>query len=126
MRIPLNHPDRGKIIAEYKGEPERPHKYGAKPVVIDGHRFPSRKEARRYGELKLLERGGKIKDLRLQVSYDLEVNGMHICRFIADFVYWHVGNNREYVEDAKGFKTDVYRLKRKLMRACLGIEILET
>lgn len=70
--------------------------------------------------MKLLERSGKITGLKTQVSYLLipaqYENGKCIersCRYVADFVYWQDGNL--VVEDAKGLKTDVYRIKRKLM-----------
>ncbi len=98
-------------------------KYNAKRTVVDGITFASKKEARRYGELKLLVRARKIRNLRLQVPYDLEVNGAKICRYVADFVYRE--GKEEKVEDTKGVKTDVYKLKKKLMLACLGITITE-
>lgn len=104
----------------------KPHKYGAKPCVIDGIAFPSRKEGNRYSELKLLQRAGIVSNLECQIPYDIEVNGIHVCKYIADFRYWDVEKKKQVVEDAKGFKTDVYRLKRKLMRATFGIEIVET
>jgi hypothetical protein len=104
----------------------KPHKYGARACVIDNISFPSRKEGNRYTELKLLQRAGKISDLEWQIPYDIEVNGIHVCQYIADFRYWDVEKKRQVVEDAKGFKTDVYRLKRKLVRACYGIDIIET
>lgn len=102
-----------------------PHrsKYNNKPVVVDGHRFPSRREASKYTELKLLERAGAISDLRLQVSYPIKINGIIVTRYIADFVYRDQG--QEKVCDAKGFKTDIYRLKRKMMKAQYGVDILE-
>lgn len=103
---------------------KRPHKYGAKPTVVDGVRFPSQKEARRWGELKLLERAGEIRDLRRQVRFALDVNGIPVCHYIADFVYFE--NHARVVEDAKGFPTPEYRLKAKLMRAVHGVEIRET
>jgi uncharacterized protein DUF1064 len=102
------------------------HKYGAKACIINGIPFPSRKEGNRYAELILMQHGGYIRDLEIQVRFDIEVNGIHVCQYIADFTYWDVKQGRKVVEDAKGFKTDVYRLKRKLMRACYGIDIIET
>jgi hypothetical protein len=103
----------------------KPHKYGAKSCVIDGISFPSRKEGNRYAELKLLARAGVISNLECQIPYEIEVNGLHVCRYIADFRYWHNEQGRTVVEDAKGFVTDVFRLKKKLMRAVYGIEIIE-
>ena len=101
-----------------------PAKYRAIPVVIDGHRFPSKKEGKRYGELKLLEQAGKISDLKLQPPFDLHVNGVKVCFYKGDFSY--VENGVRVIEDVKGVKTPMYRLKRKMMRAEYGIEIRET
>jgi len=103
-----------------------PHKYHAEGCVVDGIRFPSRKQARRYEELKLLVRAGTIKDLQidnLQTTFRLEVNGQLICRYRADATYQE--NGQLVVEDTKGFRTEAYQLKRKLMRACHDIEIRE-
>ena len=99
-------------------------KYKSRPKTIDGFYFASTKEANRYQELKLLQLHGAIQDLRLQVAYKIEINGRLVCKYVADFVYSEEGN--EIVEDVKGFKTQVYNLKKKLMKACHGIEIRET
>ena len=107
-------------------------KYRNKKVNVDGIWFDSQREARRYGELKLLQRGGYISDLRLQVPYELlpnqkDIDGKVIerkVRYIADFVYTDK-DGREVVEDAKGMRTEVYRLKRKLLLDRYGIKIKE-
>jgi hypothetical protein len=93
-------------------------------VVTNG--FASKKEARRYGELSLLEKAGIISDLRTQVSFELipKQDGERPISYIADFVYHEDG--RTVVEDAKGVRTDVYVIKRKLMLWRHGIKILET
>jgi hypothetical protein len=106
-------------------------KFGNKPTYVGSRRFPSKKEARRYRELKLLDgRPDGILDLQLQVPFDLVVNGQKICRYLADFVYTDVrpglAKPRRVVEDCKGVRTPVYKLKAKLMKAIHGIEILET
>lgn len=100
------------------------NKFGAVRTEVDGIKFHSKKEASRYLELKLLQADGAISELRLQVSYRIVVNNALICRYIADFVY--VQDGQEIVEDVKGKITDVYRLKKKLMKACHGIDIYET
>lgn len=100
------------------------NKYRAIRTEVDGIVFHSKKEAARYQDLKLLERAGAIKDLRLQVPYLFELNDVRICRYFADFVYKE--NGREVVEDAKGKATKEYAIKKKLMRAFFAIEILET
>jgi len=68
---------------------------------------------------------GEIINLELQPKFPIEVNGIKICTYIADFRYKE-RDGTEVVEDCKGFKTDVYRLKKKLVKAIYGIEILET
>jgi len=100
-------------------------KYGAKPVTLDGHRFASQAEAARYGELKLLERAGKIADLTVHPRFPITVNGHKICVYEADFWYVNLEQARNCVEDVKGFLTIAYRLKKKLMLAVHGIEIKE-
>src|SRR5512146_2591052 len=87
-------------------------KYHAKPEIVDGIRFASRKEAKRYGELKLLERGRRIFDLVLQPRFPLDVQGQHICTYIGDFRYQE--GAKVICEDTKGFRTPEYKLKRKL------------
>lgn len=97
------------------------HKYRAKPVTVDGHRFPSKAEARRYGQLQLLVRAGKITDLRLQPRFVLQEKFRHEGRILraitytADFAYRE--NGIEIVEDVKGIETPVFRLKWKLFLA---------
>lgn len=90
---------------------------------MGGHRFDSKKEARRYVELKSLEAAGVIWRLRLQEPFVVEINGVIVCRYVADFVY--DAADGYVVEDSKGVRTPVYRLKKKLMRAVLGIDIKE-
>lgn len=100
-------------------------KYGNKRTERDGETFDSAREAERYGELKLLEFAGEIHDLNRQVPFRCVVNGQEVCKYIADFVYKTVGN-RIVVEDAKGYATAIYKLKKKLVKACLNIEVIET
>lgn len=93
-------------------------KYHATKVVVDGITFDSKREAKRYQELRLMERAGKIRGLRRQVKYELvpafDVDGKHYraITWIADFVY--VEDGEEVAEDVKGYRTDVYRIKSKL------------
>ncbi len=82
-------------------------------------------EARRYQELRLLERAGEIRDLELQPRYPLRVNGRLICTYVADFRYWDVREGRQVVEDAKGVRTSTYKIKAKLMAAVHNIEVEE-
>jgi hypothetical protein len=62
----------------------------------------------------------------LQVKYSLDVNGVHIANYYADFVYFDYRFSKEICEDSKGVRTADYKLKAKLMKACHGIDILET
>lgn len=123
-------------------------KYNAKPIEIDGVRFASQKEGRRYQELKLLERAGEVRNLVLQPEFVLEVasvtNGVgfrwprKVGKYRGDFAYeerYEVAARkgtllptvkwRAITEDVKGFKTPVYRLKKKMVEAQYGIEIRE-
>jgi hypothetical protein len=104
---------------------ESSHKYRAIPTEIDGIRFPSKKQAMRYQELKISERAGIISELKLEPLYDLVVNGMKICKYVADFSY-RTPDGRLVVEDTKGVRTPVYKLKAKLMLACLNIRVIES
>ena len=102
------------------------NKFRARKTVVDGITFASMGEARRYQELKLMERAGLIRNLCLQSPFALTVDGVHICDYRADFVYHDNETDKAVVEDFKGFRTPEYRLKRKLMLAIYGVEILET
>jgi hypothetical protein len=106
------------------------NKYHNKKVTYNGIAFASKKEARRYSELLLLERAGVITDLQMQVPFVLipsqKINGKVVereCKYIADFVYTE--NGKKVVEDTKGMKTDKYIIKRKLMLYVHGIRIKE-
>jgi len=99
-------------------------KYSAIPTFIDGIRFASKAEARRYSELKILERAEKITHLELQPKFTCIVNGTKVCTYIADFAYFT--DKTRVIEDVKGVKTPVYKLKKKLVEAlCPGVTITE-
>lgn len=100
-------------------------KYGNQKTLVAGHVFDSKREAERYQLLCILERAGRISDLELQPKYRLDVDGIHVADYIADFRYKD-SLGFTMVEDAKGVRTAVYRLKKKLMLAIHGIDILET
>lgn len=93
--------------------------------------YDSRKEHRRANELRMMQRAGLISDLREQVTYLLlpsqRINGKVVerqCTYVADFVYIDSHGNT-VVEDTKGVRTEVYRIKRKLMLFVHGIRITE-
>lgn len=100
------------------------HKYSAKRTEVDGITFDSKAEAARYQNLRLLERAGLISHLELQVRYDFAINGVKLGYYLCDFRY--VQDGETVVEDVKGMKTPVYRLKAKLMKALYGITVKET
>lgn len=107
------------------------NKYHSRKVEVDGILFDSRKEARRYAELLLLEKAGAIRNLQRQVKFDLipsqKIDGKVVerpCTYVADFTYLE-DTGRFVVEDTKGFKTKDYIIKRKLMLYTHGIRISE-
>lgn len=116
-------------------------KYHAQKIVVDGIEFDSKREAKRYSELVLLQKCGQISDLQLQVKYELlpsqyapdtvDKNGKikkgklleREITYIADFVYKE--NGETVVEDAKGMRRKDYIIKRKLMLYVYRIRIKE-
>lgn len=99
-------------------------KYRNVRTELDGYKFDSKREAGRYAELKILARAGLARDLAVHPVYPIEVNGFPICKYEADFFY-RDERGLPHVEDVKGVRTDVYRIKKKLVKALLGIEIQE-
>jgi hypothetical protein len=119
---------------------KREHKYGAKATVVDGIRFASQKEARRYQELKLLEKAGEIWELELQPRFPLRVpstsgylmraaraltegGSFVIGEYRADFKYWDASTEPYVVEDVKGFDTPLSKWKRRHVQAQYGITV---
>lgn len=127
-------------------------KYHAQPTVVDGMRFASKAEARRYGELLLLGDSGSIRNLEIQPRFPLKAvllrnrialssGGTNIGRpssapivvavgeYRADFAYEELtetGGRWDFtVEDVKGVKTPLYRWKKKHFEAQYGIQIRE-
>lgn len=105
-------------------------KYRNRKTELDGMLFDSRHEATRWIELKYMERAGLITDLRRQVSFELIPavrSGRKVIQraitYVADFVYTQSGT--QVIEDAKGVKTDVYKIKKKLFFWRYGKEIRE-
>jgi hypothetical protein len=101
-------------------------KYGNKPRRCGaGHFHQSGLEAGRCAELQALQSAGLIRDLEQQPRYRLDVNDVHICDYIADFRYHDVQEDATVVEDAKGVATDVYKIKKCLVLAIHGVEVME-
>lgn len=105
---------------------KRQNKMNAVRTELDGITFHSGKEANRWAELQILLAAGEIADLKRQVPYSLDVNNVHICNYVADFVYYEHLATEPTVEDAKGYRTPEYQLKKKLMLAVYAIKIKET
>lgn len=106
----------------------RGNKYGAKRIEVDGYTFASLAEAKRYGELKLMQQAGAITALEPHPPFDLTVNGIVVGRYTADFRYVEVATGETVVEDVKGGRatgTEAYGLRKRLMKAIHGIEIVE-
>lgn len=106
-------------------------KYHNKKVNYDGHTFDSIKEMNYYLKLKLLENAGKIKDLELQKEFELQpsyrLNNKTSRKIVyrADFTYKTAEDDKLHVIDVKGYRTDVYRLKKKMFEYKYRIEIEE-
>jgi hypothetical protein len=102
-------------------------KYHAVPTVVDGVRFASKAEARRYGELKMLEKAGDIFDLQLQPEFELcawqNGNSPVVGKYRADFSYLDVRARKSVVEDVKGMDTQLSKWKRKHMKCQYGIDV---
>lgn len=97
-------------------------------TTVDGILFDSKREAERYCTLRLLAQAGKLSHLQTKTpacKFAIVVNNQLICHYIADFVYYDVERQTTVVADAKGFRTREYKLKKKLMKAVHGIDILE-
>ena len=107
------------------------NKYHNKKVIYNGITFDSIKEKNRYIELKLLERAGLIKDLKLQYEFELQpafiLNKKKIRKisYIADFYYFDNKLNDYVVEDTKGMRTEIYRIKKKMFEYRYKKEIIE-
>ena len=108
-------------------------KYANKKTLIDGIWFDSKKEAKRYQDLVLMQKAKLIRNLMTQQVFELApsvvIQGRKrpALRYKADFTYFDDRQGGEFVvEDVKGFKTEGYKIKRHLMKAVHGIEVLET
>ncbi len=93
-------------------------------TIVDEYTFDSIAEANRYSELKILLMAGEIGSLVVHPKFNLDVNGVRICTYTADFQYKK--NGKTYVEDVKSPATVTYsfKLKKKLMKAIHGIDVI--
>lgn len=95
-------------------------KYGNQKIIVNGQTFDSQLECARYMQLKILERAKKIKDLQRQVAFELQPSykkgnkTIKAITYIADFVYIDLQTGMKVIEDTKGYRNEVYKLKKKL------------
>lgn len=120
-------PEEALQRAMFQGWPntKKRSKYGNVPTEVDGIMFASKREAQRYATLKAAESAGMICGLELQPRYPIRVNGVKICTYVADFRYLSDGQGI-VIEDCKGHRTRLYKIKKALMKAVYGIEVIET
>ena len=133
--------NQGKSMSQARAEAERDYpdlfatvekkksKYGNKKVSVDGIPFDSQKEANYYCDLKLRKRAGDIDWFLCQVPIlcnEGDDTGKPI-RYFVDFVVCEKGGTIRFddVKPSKTFLTDVYKIKKKLVRSQHGIEIQE-
>jgi hypothetical protein len=105
-------------------KPAKRTKHNNVKVETEDGVFDSKKEYKRYKELRILLKAGEIGFLAKQVQFELNEGGTHSLIYIADFVYT-TKEGKQVVEDVKGMRTAVYKKKRKLMKEIHGIEIVE-
>ena len=96
------------------------HKFKAKRTNVDDIKFSSKKEANRYNTLKLLRKSGEILFFLRQVPFHLPGGVKYVCDFL---IFWV--NGEVTIEDVKGFKTESYKAKKKMVEALYPIEISE-
>jgi len=121
--------NRAVTVKEVDARPKRRHKYNAQAVEVDGIRFDSKLEAKRYQELQLLAAAGEIHALQLQPRFELQesfrdAHGKkhRAINYVADFQY--VENGHVIVEEVKGHETAVWRLKKKLFLYRYGRQVV--
>lgn len=91
------------------------NKFSARKVTLDGFEFASAAEAKRYGDLKLMQRAGLIRGLGVHPGYPLVINGVTVGKFTADFAYFEGG--QKVVEDVKGVVTEAASLRMRIFMA---------
>ena len=104
------------------------HKYNVAPKadrMVDGVVFDSKAEATRYRELQLMERANEITSLECQYKFAYWYKDVKVFTYIADFVYRHIKSRQVVIEDVKGVRTPIYRLKKKLIELQYGFTITE-
>ena len=107
------------------------NKYHNKKIYFNGVLFASKKEYSYFCKLKLMEQVGMIRDLKRQVPFELiptyKINGKTIrkMQYIAEFTYITTEDNKLHVVDTKGYRTEEYKLQKKLIEYKYNMEIEE-
>ncbi|WP_395451167.1 DUF1064 domain-containing protein [Aminobacter sp. UC22_36] len=112
--------------AEFRREKAKPkrNKFGAKRTVLDGQTFDSKAESDYYAVLKLREKAGEVSGVEMQRPFALiGPDGLLIATYRCDFAFWDHVEDRFRVIDVKGVETPVFKLKQKLMKSLLGINV---
>lgn len=110
--------------AAYRALPKaKKNKYGAKRTTLDGITFASKAESAYYAKLKQRETAGEVANVELQKRYAMTIGGFLICTYVSDFDFYDITEKRQRTVDTKGVITDVFRIKRKLMKAIHGIDV---
>lgn len=103
-------------------------KYGNKVVEYKGEKYQSKKEGLYAQQLDFLKKATdpheRVVSWERQVPFLVEVNGQKICKYLADFRV-HYADGRTEIVDVKGMRTEVYKLKKKLVEALFGVVIIE-
>lgn len=123
VRVPANF----GYVGGQPGDVPKTNKFNARKHDLDGHRFDSGHECRRYVHLKHLQTIGEIRDLEVHPKYEFAVNGQKVGTMKPDFRYVVVKTGTTIVEDAKSgpTRTEAYQLRKKLLKACHGIDLVE-
>ena len=114
-----------KKLRSDKGGNKR-NKYNAQKTMYNGVMYDSKLEAKLAGNLDVMKKRGsgkdKITDIQRQVAFSFDHNGVHICKYVCDFVVTYADGRKEHL-DAKGVEMREGRIKSKLMLAFYGITV---
>ena len=121
---------RGAAERDAARDHTRMNKFNAVRTWNSGYWFASKREARRYSELLLMEKAGEIEAIELQPAYRLftptpDGSLISTAKYVADFRYRDIPSGETVVEDVKGVRTQVYKLKKRWVEAQYGITITE-
>ena len=116
-----------RFLQENVDKKKNNNRFNVSPVeerTLDGIVFASKKEMKRYAELRLLQRAGEVQDLELQPEFRVSINGQHYCTYTADFAYTEKGER--IVEELKSTgtaKDAAFRLRKKAAELFYGIKV---